>query len=79
MTRKGTIRKLDSTGDTILAEWDLTEMSLAEADRKFDELVASGAFLLSRCDEGTGNTGQQVKKFDPLADEIHAYPRFAGG
>lgn len=79
MTGKGTIRKLDSTGDTVLAEWDLTEMSLAEADRIFNELVASGAFILSRCDEGTGNTGQQIKVLDPLADEIHAYPRFAGG
>lgn len=78
MTRKGTIRKLDSTGDTVLAEWDLTEMSLAEADRKFNELVASGA-LLFRCDEGTKLTGQQIKVLDPLADEIIVSQPFAGG
>lgn len=78
MTSKGTIRKLDSTGDTVLAQWDLTEMSLAEADRMFNELVASGA-LLFRCDEGTKLTGQQIRTLDPLADEIIVSQPFAGG
>lgn len=78
MNSKGTIRKMDSTGDTLLAEWDLTEISLEKASAVFDEMVASGA-LLSRCDEGTSLTGQQITKFDPLADDIIVHPRHVGG
>ena len=78
MNAKGKIRKLDSTGDTLLAEWDLTEISLEKASEVFDQMVASGA-LLSRCDEGTDLTGQQVTRFDPLADDIIVHPRHVGG
>lgn len=78
MNSTGRIRQLDSTGDTTLAEWDLTEISLQKASKIFDQMVASGA-LLSRCDEGTNLTGQQVKTFDPLADDIIVHPRHVGG
>lgn len=78
MNSKGIIRQLDSTGDTTVAEWDLTEVSLEKASAIFDEMVASGA-LLSRCDDGTDLTGQQITKFDPLADDIIVHPRHVGG
>lgn len=78
MTDKGIIRRLDSTGDTIVAEWDLTELSLEKASKMFDQLVREGA-LLTRCDEGTDLTGEKITSFDPLADEIQAFGQFAGG
>ena len=78
MTSKGIIRRLDSSGDTLMAEWDLTEISLEKASEVFDQMVASGA-LLSRCDEGTNLIGEKIAKFDPLADEIHVYGPVVGG
>lgn len=78
MTDKGIIRKLDSSGDTLLAEWDLTELSLAEASAIFEQMVQEGN-LLVRCDEGTDLRGEKLAKFDPLADEIQVISPFAGG
>ena len=78
MTKTGIIRRLDSTGDTILAEWDLTELSLEKASEIFDQMVQGGN-LLVRCDEGTNLTGEKIISFDPLADEILVYRQFVGG
>lgn len=78
MTDKGIIRKLDSTGDTLLAEWDLTEISLEKARAIFDQMVQEGN-LLVRCDEGTNLTGEKIEKFDPMADEIQVIAPFVGG
>lgn len=75
---KGTIRKMDATGDTLVAEWDLTEDSIAETDRVFSELVEQG-MLLVRCDDETGNRGEKIRTFDPLAVGILAVPQFVGG
>lgn len=75
----GRIRKLDSTGDTLLAEWDATdEISTKRANEIFNALVASGA-LLSRCDEGTDLTGTQIPEFDPQARDIIAFGPIQGG
>lgn len=78
MTDKGIIRKLDSTGDTLLAEWDLTELSLEKANAIFNQMIEEGN-LLVRCDEGTDLRGVKITKFDPLADEIQVFGQFAGG
>lgn len=75
----GKIRSLDSTGDTLLAEWDVNDkLSTKRANDIFNALVASGA-LLSRCDEGTDLTGEQVREFDPQAQDIIAFSPFKGG
>jgi hypothetical protein len=78
MTSKGIIRTLDSSGDTVVAEWDLTEISLEEASKVFDQMVKEGRLLI-RCDEGTQLTGEKIAKFDPLADEIQVMQQFVGG
>jgi len=78
MTSKGVIRRLDSTGDTILAEWDLTEVSLEKASKIFDQMVREGN-LLTRCDDGTDLVSEKIMAFDPLADEIQVFGQFVGG
>jgi hypothetical protein len=80
MNAKGIIRRLDRTGDTQLAEWDLTEESLAEVEEIFATLTADSARpLIVRSDDGTSLTGRKITAFDPLADEILVFPQFAGG
>jgi len=75
----GTIRKVDSSGDTILAQWDTTDPdSVAAAEAAFKAEAAKGG-VLSRCDEGTHLTGEQIREFDPDAGEILAFGRPVGG
>jgi len=75
----GKIRRLDSTGDTLLAEWDVSDtLSTKRANEIFNALVASGT-LLSRCDEGTDLTGEQIPEFDPQAKDIIAFGPIQGG
>jgi hypothetical protein len=75
------IRVLNDHGDEALATWDPADEITTEVARKrFDELVAGG-YLTFRADEGTSNTGERIKKFDPQARTIFVYlkHRFVGG
>jgi len=75
------IRVLNDHGDTPLAQWDDTdEISIEKARKVFDEMVAEG-YLTFRADEGTKNTGERIKRFDPSAMLIYVFKKsaFAGG
>lgn len=75
---KGVIRKIDSTGDTILAEWDTTdEASVIHAGEVFAEQARTG--LMVRCDDGTDLSGEKITTFDPAAADILSVGRYAGG
>ncbi len=74
----GTIRRLDSTGDTLLAEWDTTSDASVEAARQvFDAEAKLG--LMCRCDPGTNLSGEQITSFDPEAGDVLAFGRVVGG
>ncbi len=75
----GVIRKIDSSGDTVLAEWDTTDKASVEhAERVFNE-EARNKGLMSRCDAGTDLRGEKITEFDPEAAEILAFGRPVGG
>ncbi len=75
----GVIRKIDTSGDTVLAEWDTTdEASVARAEDVFNGEARNGG-LLSRCDAGTDLRGEKITVFDPEAAEILAFGRPVGG
>lgn len=75
------IRILNDHGDQPLAVWDpADEISTEEARKRFDRLIAEN-YLVFRADEGTQNTGEKIKQFDPLAKIIYVFKRgqFCGG
>ncbi len=74
----GTIRRIDSSGDMVLAEWTTEDdASVARAKAVFDAQARTG--LMVRCDPGTDLSGEKITSFDPEAEDILAVGRFAGG
>jgi hypothetical protein len=75
----GIIRRVDSSGDTVLAEWETTDKaSVKHAEEVFDAEAAKHG-VMSRCDEGTDLTGEKITRFDPEAREILSFGRPVGG
>jgi hypothetical protein len=69
------LRILDRTGDTEIA-FDPTDTdAVAEAERRFDDLMRRSfvAFDVST------QPGRIITTFDPKATEVIVSPRFAGG
>lgn len=74
----GIIRRVDSSGDSVIAEWDTKDAASVDHAREvFDVEVALG--LMSRCDAGTNLSGEKITSFDPEAGEILAFGRVVGG
>lgn len=69
---------LDQTGHSTL-EFDLSKSDeVADAMKKFDELVNKKKYGAAKRDPKTGNL-TKVKSFDPTADEIVMHPHLVGG
>ena len=75
----GTIRRVDSSGDTVLAEWDNTDEDSVERARGVFDAESRGGGLMVRCDDGTDLSGEKVTSFDPEAGDILSVGHFAGG
>jgi hypothetical protein len=65
----------DHTGHTTL-DFAKNEAGLADAQRKFDELVSSGHAAFAKID---GAQGRKVKAMDPTADTHLFMPPLQGG
>ena len=67
---------MDTTGDT-RHQFDPDDASaIAEAERRFGELVGAGYLAAKR----TGNgTSERLRQFDPTAQETLFIPRLVGG
>jgi len=74
----GIIRKATSSGDTILARWDVADPGSVEHAREVFEAEARHG-LMAICDEGTDLVAEQIRTFDPEAREILAFGPIAGG
>lgn len=73
--RKGSLRVLDSNGDTRL-EWDVDDpVALKEAQEVFERAKRAGQVFYA---QPGGEGGGQVPKFDPEADMI-AVKAIVGG
>lgn len=70
------IRVMDSSGDQPLEFREDDPVSLAEAEKVFNDIKRQGGAIFRAQPDGEG--GGQLKEFDPKADMI-ATPRIAGG
>lgn len=78
MTMTGTMRVIDRTGDT-KTTWDKDNPDeVAAARATFDQLVGEKKFLAFSVDAG-GETGAQIREFDPEAGMMILQPPMAGG
>jgi len=75
----GTIRRINSSGDTVLAEWDTDDRASVKAARKIFDKEAQHGNLMVRCDDGTDLSGQKITEFDPEAGDILVPGRYVGG
>lgn len=76
----GMIKHLNDTGDSPLAVWDPADaISVEEARKVFDALVADPSVGLARVEDATKNIARKIKKFDPAAEQIIVWRQFAGG
>jgi hypothetical protein len=73
----GVLRVLGPSGDTRVT-WDPTDLDeVEETKRRFDEIIREG-YLVFELDPQT-REGEQVRKFDPNAQELRAFRPLAGG
>jgi hypothetical protein len=77
----GKVRILNSSGDTLLVEGEAgadvggRRVDRAEAERLVREHVAQGGLAYTK----KGDEKEQVKDYDPLAEETVLAPRMQGG
>lgn len=72
------MRRLDSTGDTTITEWDaetITDEEIEEAAAAFRKELDAGFFAYGVKD----GKGEVIRDFDPAADEIVLRPAIQGG
>lgn len=77
----GAIRRMDHTGDTLVATWDPADTSTHDQARDaFMRLASDPQVLLTRADDGTGNTGVLAGKEWDVETELYlAFRRPVGG
>ena len=67
---------MDATGDT-RRQFDADDQAaVAEAEKRFMELIRAGYIAAKRTGSGTS---ELVRKFDPTAEETLFIPRLQGG
>ena len=72
-----TLRQMDGTGDSVLAEWDtetVTPERLAEIEADFKQKLREGYFAADITDK----KNELVDRFDPNADLL-LIPKMQGG
>lgn len=69
---------MDGTGDTKIIWSKDNQDEIDAAKATFDALVAKGYAAFSVKGK-SGEQGDQIKKFDPLAERIILVPQMAGG
>jgi hypothetical protein len=67
---------MDTSGDTRHQFNPADESAVAEAERRFSELIGSGFIAAKRTGYGTS---ERVRQFDPTAKETLFIPRLVGG
>jgi hypothetical protein len=73
---KHTLRVLDQTGDTVVAEWDTTDQAeLAKAVAEYRGVLESGRMTFTRDDNGKV---RMIEEFEPNANIIAASPVVGG-
>lgn len=78
MVMTGEMRVMDHTGDT-KTTWDKDNADeVAAARALFAQLVGDKKFTAYKVDAG-GDTGEQVREFDPEAGMMILRPPMAGG
>jgi hypothetical protein len=75
----GTMRILDSTGDT-LVDWDVgDEAAVSQAEELFAQLTLERKIPFARSAGAPVEEAEQVKTFDPNAEEIIWVRPIVGG
>jgi hypothetical protein len=75
----GTMRILDSTGDT-LVRWEVGDnTAIREAEDLFARLTAERRIPFARPSGATADDAEQIKAFDPELEEIIWVRPIAGG
>lgn len=78
MTMTGQMRVIDGTGDT-KTTWDRDNAAeVAAARATFTTLVSDKKFTAYKVDPG-GESGEQIREFDPEAGMMILRPPMAGG
>ena len=76
----GMIKHLNNDGDSALATWDPADtISVEEARKVFDSLVADPRMGLGQVEDATRNISRKVTVFDPQAEQIIVWNQFVGG
>ena len=76
----GMIKHLNDHGDSALATWDPADtISVEEARKVFNTLVADPKVGLGQIEDATQNIAVKVTEFDPQAEQIIVWNQFAGG
>lgn len=77
----GMIKRLnDKDGDTALATWDPADtISVEEARKVFDALVADPRVGLAQIEDATKNISRKVTTFDPAMEQIIVWNQVVGG
>lgn len=71
------LRILNNNGDATL-EWDVKDKkNTAEVEAEFKKIMKNAGFMAFRVDSPTA--GEQIKKFDPTAQEIIITRPLVGG
>jgi hypothetical protein len=76
-SRTHTLKVADHTGDTPTLWKTGDDISTAEANRVFDEMISKGYLAYTQPDDGTD--GDVIRSFDPDADTIVMMPQTIGG
>ncbi len=75
----GTMRILDSTGDT-LVDWEVDDhAAVREAEALFARLTAERRIPFARAAGAPAAEAEQIRRFDPQAEEIIWVRPVAGG
>ena len=75
----GVMRILDRTGDSTLV-WDAeVDETVRRAEARFDELLAARHLAFARAPGSVGADTEQIRRFDPAADEIIFVRPIVGG
>lgn len=81
----GQLRKMSPAGDTVIAEWDVTdEQSVEDVRREFDQIVTHDRWIAYALDttatRGTKEVGEgPIREFDPNVETYLLTPPMVGG
>jgi hypothetical protein len=77
--KMGTMRILDSTGDTLVT-WDVEdEAAIRQAEELFAQLTLERKIPFARSAGGSAEDAEQISAFDPSAEEIIWVRPISGG